>query len=86
MNAGIKTTQLDAVRTRIILDENLHVDFSRCVTLYKDFVKQSTQTTKAQLGIAAMSVGDGGRGTGEDRWHTLDKWRALPEDKQATIQ
>ncbi len=86
MNAGIKTTQLNAVRTRIILDEKLRVDFSRCVTLYKDFVKQSTQTTKAQLGIAAMSVGDGGRGTGEDRWYTLDEWRALPKDKQATIR
>jgi hypothetical protein len=86
LNAGIKTTQLNAVRTRIILDENLHVDFSRCVTLYKDFVKQSTQTTKAQLGIAAMSVNNGGRGTGEDCWYTLDKLRALPKDKQATIQ
>jgi hypothetical protein len=86
LNAGIKTTQLDAVRTRIILDENLRMDFSHCVTLYKDFVKQSAQTTKAQLGIAAMSVNDGGRGTGEDHWYTLDKWCALPKDKQATIR
>ncbi len=62
------------------------MDFSHCVTLYKDFVKQSAQTTKAQLGIAAMSVNDGGRGTGEDCWYTLDKWRAFPVDKQAMIQ
>jgi hypothetical protein len=84
--AVIKTTQLDAVRTRIIPDENLRVDFSHCVTLYKDFVKQSSQTTKAQLGFAAMSVNDGGRGTGEDCWYTLDEWRALPKDEQATIR
>ena len=23
---------------------------------------------------------------GKDRWYTLDKWRALPEDEQATIR
>ncbi len=86
MNAGIKTAQLDAIRTRIISDENLRVDFSRCVTLYKDFVKQSVQTTKVQLGIAAMSINDGGRGTGEDCWYTFDEWRALPKDQQAMIR
>ncbi len=33
-----------------------------------------------------MSVNDGGgKGNGEDSWHTLDKWSALPEDEQATI-
>ena len=62
MNAGIKTTQLDALRTRINSDENLHVDFSCCITLYKDFVKQSAQTTNVQLGIAAVMVNDSGRG------------------------
>ena len=45
LNAGIKTIQLDAVRTRIISDEGLRMDFSRCINLYKDFVKQSAQTT-----------------------------------------
>jgi hypothetical protein len=68
------------------LDENLLVDFSCCVTLYKDFVKQSAQTTKAQLGIAAMSVDDGGRGMGEDCGYTLDEWQALPKDEQAMIR
>jgi hypothetical protein len=85
--AGIKTTALDAVWTRIILDKGLHVDFTRCVTLFKDFVKQSAQTTNAQLKIAAMSVNkDGGsRSKGEDCWYTMDKWRTLPEDEQAII-
>ena len=30
-------------------DEGLHMDFSCCVTLYKDFVKQSAQTTNAHM-------------------------------------
>ena len=86
MITRIKTTALDAVRTRIISDEGLRVDFAHCVTLFKDFVKQSVQTTNAQLGIAAMSINDGGRSKGEDRWYTLDEWSALPEDDQATIR
>ena len=49
LNTGIKTTQLDAVRARIILDEGLRMDFSRCITLYKDFVKQYAQTTNVHM-------------------------------------
>jgi len=86
--AGIRCSTLYAVKTRIILDEGLRADYARCVTLFKDFVKQTAQTTNVQLGIAAMSVNDNGRGKskGEDCWYTLDEWRALPEDEQATIR
>ena len=41
--AGIRCSTLDAVKTRIISDESLHLDFARCVTLFKDFVKQTVQ-------------------------------------------
>jgi hypothetical protein len=58
--AGIRCSTLDAVKTRIISDESLRSDFARCITLFKDFVKQTAQTSNAQLGIAAMSVSDGG--------------------------
>ena len=87
--AGIRCTTLDAVKTRICSDESLRSDFARCVTLFKDFVKQNAQTANAQLGIAALNVNDGGgggRSKGEDRWYTMDEWRALPEDEQATIR
>ena len=85
--AGIRCSTLDAVKTRIISDEGLRTDFARCVTLFKDFVKQTAQTSNAQLGIAAMSINDGGgKSKGDDRWYTLDEWRALPEDEQATIR
>ena len=62
------------------------MDFSCCITLYKDFVKQFAQTMNAQLGIADMSVDDGGRSKGDDCCYTLDEWCALPEDKQAMIR
>jgi hypothetical protein len=86
--AGIRCSTLDAVKTRIISDEGLRADFVRCITLFKDFVKQTAQTTNVELGIAVMSVNDGGGGKskGKDCWYTLDEWRALPKDKQATIR
>jgi hypothetical protein len=84
---GIRCAALDAVRTRIMSDKDLCQDFARCVTLFKDFVKQSAQVTRAQLGIAAMTVTPGGKqAKGEDRWYSIDEWRALPEDEQATIR
>ena len=85
--AGIRCSTLDAVKTRNISDESLRSDFTRCVTLFKEFVKQTVQTSNAQLGIAAMSVSDGGgKSKGEDCWFTMDEWRALPEDEQASIR
>ena len=67
--AGIRCSALDAVKTCIISDEGLRMDFMCCVTLFKDFVKQTAQTSNVQLGIAAMSVNNGGRKSkGEDCW------------------
>ncbi len=85
--AGIKCALLDAVRTRIMSDEYLSNDFAHCVTLFKDFVKQSAQVNRAQLGIAALTVTPGGEQTkAEDRWYSIDEWRSLPEEEQATIR
>ena len=86
--AGIRCSMLDAVKTCIILDESLRMDFACCITLFKDFVKQTAQTTNAQLEISAMSVNNGrGKKKSKDRWYTItmDKWCALPKDEQATI-
>jgi len=33
-----------------------------------------------------VTPGGGGQAKGEDRWYSIDKWRALPEDEQATIR
>ena len=42
LSEGIKTTILDSVKTRIMLDESLHQYFDGCVTMYREFVKQSS--------------------------------------------
>jgi hypothetical protein len=44
---GVKCAVLNAVRTRIMSDKVLRTDFARCITLFKDFVKQSAQTSKS---------------------------------------
>ncbi len=84
LNSGIKTNTLDAVKSRIISDEHLRVDFAHCVTLYKNFVKQTMNTANVQMGIAAMNVA--GTDKREDSWYTHEEWKDLPEDKQAAIR
>ena len=36
---GIHTNSLDALEENIMQDTELHRDFERCVTFYKDFIK-----------------------------------------------
>ena len=33
---------LNTVKTRILSNENLHVDFPKCISLFSDFIKQKT--------------------------------------------
>ena len=46
---------INSVKTSIMSDEGLHQDFGRCVKLYKDFVKQSSEDDRQLLVIAASS-------------------------------
>ena len=47
---GIKTMAFDNVKTRIILDATLRIDFDACVNLFQDFIEQcSTTHTSQQL-------------------------------------
>ena len=39
---GIKTKELDTVKTRIMSDTNLRNDFDACVNLFQDFIQQNT--------------------------------------------
>ena len=83
LNLVIKTNTLDAVKSHIILDALLRLDFTWCVTLYKDFAKQSVNMVNVQLRIAALNVP--GTDKKEDCWYTHNKWKDLPENKQAAI-
>lgn len=84
LSDGIKTSSLDSVKTRIMSDESLRVDFDKSVTLYKDFVKQAVQEKQA-LGIAALGV-DGKPIAIEDKWYEGDVWASLSPDEQAKVK
>ncbi|KAI2502051.1 Reverse transcriptase (RNA-dependent DNA polymerase) [Fragilaria crotonensis] len=43
---GIKTDKFDAVKTRIMSDERLRSDFDACVTLYQDYIRQTSKSKK----------------------------------------
>ena len=50
---GIKTKELDVVRTRILSDAALRNDFDQCVNLYQDFINQR-QATQREANLSSM--------------------------------
>ena len=43
---GIKDTSLNAVKSKILASVDICIDFPACVTLYKDFVKETASVNK----------------------------------------
>ena len=53
LTAGIKTTSLDHVKTRILSDASLRENFSACVNLFQDFITQK-EAESPNVTIAAI--------------------------------
>ena len=71
-------------------DEILHQDFDGCVTLYKDFLKQSRADNRQLLGIAASSTNnDSGNKSitlsPEDRYYDLNDWYDLIKKEKGKV-
>ena len=62
MIAGIWTSTLDSVKTRIMSDAFLHSDFDTCVNLYQDFIKQTTASQVKDVTVAALHSNKNGGG------------------------
>ena len=56
---GIKTKELDNVKTQIMASATLRSDFDACVNLFQDFLKQYAKNEPRQ--ISAIGRGPGGR-------------------------
>ena len=86
----IKTTSLNSVKTRIMSYESLRQGFDRCVTLYNDFVKQSSVNDRQSLGIAATSTNNSG-GTKsvtfspQYLYYNLNEWYALSNNDKDKV-
>ena len=81
--AGIKTKDLDSVKTQIMASATLRSDFQGCVTLYKDFIAQNKSTMNPSLTISAVLTGKRKHKGGEDRdiedrYYTNKEYAKLP--------
>ena len=77
---------LDAVKTQIFSNENLRVDFPKCVSLFSDFIKQK----QAADGLLTCTIAQVSRKQGpagslvqvEDRYYNTKEYHALtPKQK-----
>ena len=76
---GIKDTRLDAVKSQILESADLRRYFPACVTLYKEFVKE-TSNVNGNVQIAEVG-GGGGDGNSnlplEGHWYNGEEWKDL---------
>ena len=81
--AGIKTKDLDSVKTRIMSDAALRQNFDACVNLFQDFIEQKGLSNVRESHVAAMITGKDEEGNGnpdfsiEDRYYTRDEYKKL---------
>ena len=55
---GIKTDKFDAIKTQIMSDERLRSDFDLCVTLYQDYIRQTSKNkANASVNISELKTG-----------------------------
>lgn len=95
LNDGIKTTKLDTIKATILSSAEYRADFDGCVTLYKDFIKQSDGAL--ELKVAALKTGvGGGKGGGggsggdgkkiTDRYYKADEYKALSREQKNELR
>ena len=77
---GIKTEKLDAVKTRIMSDERLRVDFDACVTLYQEYIRQTVKCKpNNSVNISELKTSGAAKRKSEaieDRYYTKDEYAA----------
>lgn len=88
---GIKTDKFDSVKTRIMSDAALRNDFDACVTLYQDFIKQTSKGKAANPTVNVSNVKTNTSGSKrksdsvEDRYYTKAEYDALSADAKREL-
>lgn len=92
---GIKTKDLDPVKTRIMSDVSLRNDFAGCVTLYKDFIAQastdkkllvaSTNTQRTTVTFANGTKGGQGDQV-KDRYYSRAEYSKLSKQQKLALK
>ena len=88
---GIKTDKFDTVKALIMANSALRNDFDGCVTLYQDFIKQSTKgKSTPTVGISEIKTSGGGvkrksDAVVEDRYYTKSEYDALSAEQKKAL-
>ena len=84
---GIKTRELDSVKTQIMASANLRNDFDACVTLYKDYIQQMRSSqTPSEVNISALGTGGAHQAEVEDRYYTGKEYNALSKEQKDALR
>lgn len=85
---GITTDSLDAVKSNILGNEDLRSNFEKCVTLYKDFIKQSGSGRSDNRRVAEVRSkgGSGDNDDVEDRYYSKEEYKKLPSSAKLKLK
>ena len=85
--AGIKTDKLDAIKTRIMLDTKYRNSFDDSVTLYMDFIKESTPPPDVPTRQVSFVSGEKRKHPDgvEDRYYTKAEYADLSADQKRAL-
>ena len=72
---GIKTKELNSVKTQIMASTTLRNDFDACVMLYKDYIKQMQSSQTSEVNISALGMGGMHQSEVEDQY--MQFWRRI---------
>ena len=91
----IKTDQFQAVKTRIMSDDSLQADFTRAVSLFKDFLAQRPSASQSQVSSISTKTDSnsgktksGGKASVgvEDRYYKKDEYQKLSHAQRKKLK
>ena len=89
---GIKMEQLDAVKMQVMSSATLRNDFTACVTLFQDFIRQvKSRSDQPTLNISMVHTAkkrkamDGNEDV-EDRYYTKEEYAELSQGQKETLR
>ena len=91
---GIRTTELDSVKTQVLSSPALQMDFDSCITLYKDFIEAREATAGRTLNISEVCTQDNKVNKKrkvqfddvEDRYYSAKEYSRLSSEQKNKLQ
>ena len=86
--SGIKTSALDAVKTRIQSSgPEIQKDFTRAVGLFKDFILAGKAGKTGSLGISVVDIQQGAKPEDiDDRYYSAQEYAALSDEQKHALK